>query len=1256
MFTKGHMHILNHIYFKISSSCTGYHILACTIAFLLLISLPGNLNAEDGNQRILVLYKASEGFSESSNPFRLFGHEHFDSVGYGIDYHNVETSLPASDKMNRYSAVITWFTTPLMQNPEKYIEWLVSQIFHRRKLIIIGNLGAYSEDGKVWLKEDVLNRFYLLFGLEFKSQWTNDQALLELRDLDRNLVKPEFRDQEYKVNNYYTFNSVHAGNQSYCTIKRNDIPGSESHIIVQTPFGGMALYDYVTVSVDGQSEPALNILSFVEGCLARAVDSGELPQQRVLGLLKQSEDSSVYSSNIHRFVFRELFALGYWIDYHFVEQSLPDQHEMDSYDAVVSWFRTPDMENGEDYISWLIGQITSGRKVIILGNFGAFKSFRKEETKKLGKYKVDWWIDNLLINNFFNPFGLQFLGNWCGDPGLLRVDYMDSEIMEYETPLNQPDLKHYYQWKSVSPENKLFLKVSRTDKANSESAFTVRTPYGGMAFAGYLMNWDSSEKRLKFRLNTREFLDQCLSYKPVSAPKPIEMLTHEELNHADDSLGFCAFEDKDLSEEIPSGAKELKRWVIVLYDGADFGESSFLSKDIPIAIVLNHLGLLVQYWDIQKGLPDKIEMSKYIGIVSWFNRPLMKESSRYAEWVCQQIAEGRKMIIIGNYGAYMDLSTHTETKESNKVFQAMGLRYWETELGPDRDQRILFKSPEMMDFESEFILDGLYPISKKITSENPENNVYLSIADKNLGEIDVVVVTPNGGLILENTAIRWNSKDVQENDRIREYIHSGENILYPYEGSSSYSSWLLNPFLFFREALDLENQLIPDFTTLNGCRIFYSHIDGDGFSGISLIDRYSYSSEFIRDQIFKKYPLPFTVSVISGEIEEKGYSYYNRGYDIAREIYSLPNIEAASHSYGHPFNWNDGNLEITRENQEWKSRVVELNLDKEILSSIRFINQNLLPEEKDVEVFLWSGLCNPDEEALAYLDKICLPNLNGGDPIFDSHHPSYAHLAPFAIKVGEYWQYYTSASNDYIYTKGWTENYGNMKQLVNHYKNTESPRRIVPLNAYFHFYIGDRQAGLDGLKEALDYCMDTRIAPMFSSEYLSVAEDFTELRQFQLQDSSYLIVHNGALRTLRIDKSPSSGFPDLSRSKGVLGYLSHQNSLYIHLNESKVQQVYLQDTEPREVYLKAASHRINEWKSTKDSVSFLTMGTGKAEFELANLLPLSTYSVVLIQEENNQTLLAETRKTDKDGKLVLHSLLPGYRGRFRALISRNSDK
>lgn len=1232
-----------------------FHYLVCIIAFMTLIFSSEYVNAGEGNDRILVLYKSSEGFSEKTNPFRLLGHEHFDTTLYKFDYHNIEASLPVRDEMKQYSAIISWYTTPVMKNPESYIEWLVEQIFRKRKVIIIGNLGAYSHSGEVWLKEDILNRFYLLFGLEYKSRWTNDQALLELSFLDKDFVKSDFIDSEYQVNNYYTFNSLNPKNLSYCIINRKDIPESESHIVVKTPFGGMALYDYVTVSSEGQSRSILDIIAFAEACLEQPLDPMDLPQKRVLGLLKQSEDSSAYTSYVHRFVFKELFSLGYWTDYHFVEEAFPDASEMKSYDAVVSWFRTPVMLNGKEYISWLLEQIIADRKAIIIGNFGAFKAIRKEETEQLGEITVDWWMDYSLLNNFFYPFGLQFGGNWSGDPDNLEIDHIDPSILEYDMPLKDADVNHYYHWKSVHPDNEIYLQVSRSDKVNSASAFSVRTPYGGLAFENYLMKWDSTENRLKFRLNIREFLDQCLSYSSDSSPAPMRLLTHKELLDEGDRLHNNSSEEQVIKDEVYAEAKEMKRWIMILYDSEEYEEEADVVKGFPVGIVLNHLGLLVDYWDIQDGHPDQKHMSKYLGIISLFQNPRMKEPSRYAEWIKQQITEGRKMIIIGNYGAYIDASTNIQVKNFKEVYKAMGLHHWDTELGPAKKQKIRFKSSEMMDFETELSLDDMSAFYRKITSESPDNQVYYSIEDKNLGVIDAVVVTPAGGLIMDDIAIKVKPRLKQDIDKIMEYIQNGELKNAPDENSYANSLWRINPFLFFQEALGLENRLFPDVTTLNGSRIFYSHIDGDGFTGISLIDRVSFSSEFVRDQIFKPYPLPFTVSVISGYIEGKGYPYYNRGYTISKEIYALPNVEAATHSYSHPYNWRVGVLDVKRDHNNWVSTYSELDHEMEILASAKFIERNLLPEDKKVEVFLWSGKCNPDEKALDYVNKLGLYNLNGGDPIFDSKYPSYTYLAPFAHHIGKFWQYYTSSSNDYIYTKGWTQDYGNMKMLVDHFEHTESPRRILPLNIYFHFYIGDRQAGLDGLKVAFDYCMNTRIAPMFASEYVSVVKDFTQLRQFFLPDSSYLIRHNGALRTLRIDNNEPPGFPDLNRSKGVIGYLSHQNSLYIHLDENKTQQIYMQSMEPHEVYLKSGSHKISEWNGTKDHISFLTRGIGKAEFEFANLHPLSSYSFAFILNENNRTVVTETRMTDKNGDLHIKSILSEYRGEYRVVVSIKKD-
>lgn len=1203
----------------------------------------------DPTKSILVLYKSSEGFNENNNPFRNSVHDQVSDIQFSIDYHDIDLWLPEDEIMKKYDAVISYYITSKMENPENYLNWMIHQVFNCRKIVILGNMGAYTEDGKKWLTESMLNRFFLLLGVEFKSQWTDKQDLLEIVKLDSQLVNKGVSISQLIVTNYYKINSIHPKNEPFVTVRRRDVDNSESHFIVKTPFGGMAMNDYFKGPVNGNPGDVINIIPFLQVCLSEPLEETDLPHGTILALLKQSEDNSIYESNIHRFAFKELLKLGFWTNYHYVENGLPDSLSMKSYNAVITWFNTPEMLNGEAYSPWLLEQIITGRKVIILGNFGAFKSYNNISGSDSDSIKVDWWVNWSKINNFFYPFGLEFLGEWFGDSTMLQVKYKDPVMVEKDIPLLKSDITHYYNWRSVNPENKIYLEVERNDLPNTESAFVVRTPYGGMAFENYLMKWYPEQKQLKFRLNINDFLKQCLGYNPVLSPQPIALLTHDEI------LNNALYKTSDSTEtvlskpmELPSEAKEVKRWVLIMYDNKEVKKNEQENFKLPEGIVLNHLGLLTEYWDVRKGLPDQEYMAKFRGIISLFNNPEMKQPHIYAEWVKQQIAAGRKMVIMGNYGAYIDEENDIRVLDFQSVFEAMGLHHWDSKISPSKKQKIVYKSEEIMDFEIPVNLDEMPPFDIKITSENPENKVYFSIEDPRLGRIDGVVVTPYGGIILNNLAFKGNETDKEEVENIRKYIQR-ESELTP-KFRENYGYWRINPFLFFREAFDLNHIPIPDVTTLNGFRIFYSHIDGDGFTGISLIDKRSYSSAFVRDKIIKQYPLPFTVSVITEEIENKGLPYYNRGYNIARSLYELNNVEAATHSSTHPYNWQKGDLEVQSDTGEWSFGIKEINLDLEISTSIYFIEKNLLPENKKVEAFLWSGRCNPNSKALEYLYDLNIPNLNGGDPIFDSKFPSYSNLASLAIYNTGYWQYFTSSSNDYIYTKGWTRDFSDMKRLIEHFEYTESPIRILPLNIYFHFYIGDRQEGLNGLKQALDYCMNTRIAPLFVSEYAHIVEDFVTLSQYILPDSGYKIIHNGKLRTFRYDNCPE--FPDLEKSKGIIGFMHYQNSLYLYLDDENEQTLYLKTEKPAQVYLKCGTHYIDNWCVTDDQVSFNTRGLGKAYFEIANLNPTLTYNIIIKQSVTNTTLLNETIQPDNNGSLILHSQFDTYQGEYSILVTK----
>jgi len=1210
-------------------------------------------------KRILVLFKGSEGFTEKTNLVQQHIHKQLQRKRYQIDYHDIETQYPETNKLKSYGAIVTWFTSSIMKNPEKYLDWLVQQIVAGRKIVIIDNMGAYSPDGNTWLTENVLNRFYLPFGLEFKGQWTDKPALLEIVKSDQRFVGKQLPISNKKLNNYFKIKSVNLKNKSYLVVNRKDIADGESHLIVQTPFGGMALQNYVYEFVNGQQKFFLDVAKFVTNCLARPISTTDLPQKKVLALLKKSENKSSSESFIHRFAFKPLLELGYSTTYHFVEDGFPDKQAMNSYATVITWFQTPDMLDGENYVNWLLDQIINGRKIIILGNFGAFKATRKVTSPQSEDLVIDWWITWPKLNNFFYPFGLEFLGGWFGNPDILQFKYKDPQIVEKDIPLEKSDLTHYYTWKSVNPANKVFLDVERSDQPNSNSALILRTPYGGMAFEGYLMKWDATQNRLNFRLNLPGFLKECLTYRSHTIPKPIPLITHREiLKKEREQKPKISTQSPASAPVIPAGSSEIKRWVMALYDGAENDDLDQNSIRTRVEVILNHLGLVVEHWDLRKGLPDPVKMEKFRGVITWFHDPVMKQPEQYASWLQEQIHANRKVVILGDYGAFYDQENELPANGVKDFFKAMGLRYWDVKVQPSKKQKIILKSPEMIDFEAPVDFKEMRPLETKITSDNPKNKLFLSIKDSRIGQIDAVVVTPAGGIALDESPFKEGLKDKAWMANLNAVL-KGKGDMEMAE-NEPIGFWRINPFLFFTEAFGLKNMPIPDVTTLNGSRIFYSHIDGDGLTGISLIDLKSYASEFVRDQILKPYPLPISASVITKEIETKGLPYYNRGYMVARSIFELENIEPSTHSYTHPYDWRQGDMDARLVGDKWEWEVQEIDYDMEVPASIRFIEKNLVSPDKKVNLYLWSGRCNPDDRALRRIDENGINNLNGGDPIFDARFPSYSTLCPRATNINGFWQYHTSASNDFIYTKGWTRNFDHMAKLADHFDRTESPIRIMPLNIYIHFYIGDRQAGLDGLKKAYDYCVNHQIAPLFASEYVSIMKDFIGLSQYILPDGGFEIFHKNALRTIRFDNigmQHHSQYPDLQRSQGIIGYLNYQNSLYVHLNENQKQTIYLQSTEPSEVYLKYGSHYTEKWQATSEKVSFNIRGLGVGTFAIANLTPEAIYSLSIkkmsSQSTDSQIIKDESVRTDNNGELKFKATFVGYQGRYLISIKKS---
>ena len=245
-------------------------------------------------------------------------------------------------------------------------------------------------------------------------------------------------------------------------------------------------------------------------------------------------------------------------------------------------------------------------------------------------------------------------------------------------------------------------------------------------------------------------------------------------------------------------------------------------------------------------------------------------------------------------------------------------------------------------------------------------------------------------------------------------------------------------------------------------------LDGDGFKWNTNYDSRTVGEVF-RDEIIKQYPFCFTASVVIDDVFGPGRAFY---LNLAKEIFGLDNVEAASHSWSHPRDWQNSNI----------------NLEREIVESVNFINREILVKEKKVKVFLWTGRCNPVEDAFALLGKLNIYNLNSSK--IDQ---------PF-LRVGEYVHYMSRAYPDWHYMelkKIWPvpysdENYkaisccgsrlDGFKNIVDYFKSNPD----VPIHLWLHWYSAVRRESLDAVKFVLDWCLKQNARSIFASEYVSL--------------------------------------------------------------------------------------------------------------------------------------------------------------------------
>jgi len=636
-------------------------------------------------------------------------------------------------------------------------------------------------------------------------------------------------------------------------------------------------------------------------------------------------------------------------------------------------------------------------------------------------------------------------------------------------------------------------------------------------------------------------------------------------------------------------------------DIINYPTDSFVAKSVQMAV--EWLGYEVDYLNAAIDSPPASLDAKYCGVILDRDLEIPADKERdLVDWLLIQKDNGVKLIFLG------EIHFNEEAAQS-RLLKALGVQGSGDFLPRPQNFRIQSLTEGMMNYEAKV---RLRPQNLRDLQAPKGAQVYLSLALTSHNKdyvFEPVFTTAWGGMALSPFI------DFQRPDFLE--------------------LWLFDPFQFFAAALGADQGPVPDTTTRDGLRVLYSHIDGDGFGNKSVVETGKRSAEIIRDQVIKVYPIPITFSIIEAEIRGRLVGQMPGDEEalkkIARSIFDLPNVQAGSHSYTHPFFWMEGDqTAVAYEGQNLvlsdAFREAKVDLNREIAGSVKFIDKELLPPGKKVSVFLWSGNCRPPPEAIRLTRELGIENMNGGETLISARYPSYTSVSPRAISWGGEVQVYAANQNENEFNDNWQGPfYGGYIHTIETFKRTETPRRLKPMNIYYHLFCGDYPDATKVVREVYEFALSQPAHALTAAQYAEMVRDSRETTIIKKSDQHWILMNKGKLRTYRIAARGVS--PDLYACRGITGFNSGPGVMYVHTDGSPRVELVLSPQPRRHPYLISSSAEICFQKLSADQVVFTAADLRPITVELGGLPASAELNITINKEHQPAQSTAEGHLT-----------------------------
>jgi len=595
--------------------------------------------------------------------------------------------------------------------------------------------------------------------------------------------------------------------------------------------------------------------------------------------------------------------------------------------------------------------------------------------------------------------------------------------------------------------------------------------------------------------------------------------------------------DRDLFRYGKSSKNAIKREVLTLVYAPKL-DKILLEAHQYGALPLEYLGYIQKIYRIEKSLPKIKTLQQYAGIVIWL-RNYYPHPKKLLKWINKAKATGIKIAIIGNFG-------FNAQKDDLKSL-GIGLR---------KNNHMLKQSISVQDPMMGYEIMPSMEYNSQIIECNDSKPLLQYRYTENITSTPAAL-TPWGGYLVQEAYITTINK---------------ENI------------WVANPFQFFQQALHLQKLPVADPTTENGKRLLFSHVDGDGIMNRVEGKFGKFAGDAILKHILKVYPLPHSISVIGSEIDPHGLypKLSPELIKIAKEMFALVNVEPASHTYSHPFFWgkiHDGKLDAK---YRLKPKGYTFSLQRELQTTLDNINTKYIKPDKEpkARTIFWSGDCAPRENALDFVYKHKILAINGGDTTIQNISPWLSLVAPFGLQRGDYYQIYTGAQNENVFTNDWLGPFWGFKRVIQTFNLTNSPKRLKPVDIYYHLYSGSKQASLQALKYVFNWAMKQDAMPIFTSEYIPKVMDMYDV-SIAFENNSWLFSGMRDLKTIRFEDYLGSF--DLQDSKNIAGFSHFENHTYVSLGRETSALIKLTNKDSSDpAYMLEANGKLVAFKSTNN--------------------------------------------------------------------------